>query len=66
MRALYLVPILLSYLLSNCSEQPPQKMVIGGALEASADAQESRPALAQLSQLEAAARFLSGASDLAI
>jgi aminopeptidase N len=56
MRALYLVPILLSYLLSNCSEQPPQKMVIGGALEASTDAQESRPALDQLSQLEAAAR----------
>jgi len=56
MRALYLVPILLFAVLSNCSEQPSQKMDILGGLNTSAEELQSRPALDQLSQLEAAAR----------
>ncbi|MFT7295046.1 MAG: aminopeptidase N, partial [Pseudohongiellaceae bacterium] len=61
MRVLYIVPLFLAVLLSNCSEQPSQE--INSAADSSIDSsaansgdQDARPALDQLSQLEAIAR----------
>lgn len=61
MRALYLVPLLLAVLVSNCSDQPTQEVSspANGAsndVAANRELQDARPALDQLSQLEAMAR----------